>query len=213
MQHTDQLLNNINEGWHDFYMLLGTASAALVALLFVAASIGAGFLTPERSTATRTFMSPVVFHYSTTLLMSLIALIPAHTPISLTVGIAAVAVAGLAYTTMVLVGLARASITDIAEPVRLRPFPACRLSRHVGVCGTYAFTSPVWRRHSGGGIAASACRQHSQRLGSDAGFCATGGKQKIRYLIASVSVSRIINIFRSGHRRPSRKPALHPEAA
>ena len=198
MQHTDQLLNNINEGWHDFYMLLGTASAALVALLFVAASIGAGFLTPERST---------------TLLMSLIALIPAHTPISLTVGIAAVAVAGLAYTTMVLVGLARASITDIAEPVRLRPFPACRLSRHVGVCGTYAFTSPVWRRHSGGGIAASACRQHSQRLGSDAGFCATGGKQKIRYLIASVSVSRIINIFRSGHRRPSRKPALHPEAA
>src|SRR6516165_2603634 len=117
MQHTDQLLNNINEGWHDFYMLLGTASAALVALLFVAASIGAGFLTPERSTATRTFMSPVVFHYSTTLLMSLIALIPAHTPISLTVGIAAVAVAGLAYTPRLLAALAPPPITVIEQPV------------------------------------------------------------------------------------------------
>ncbi|MGB5180625.1 MAG: hypothetical protein WBO12_00315 [Xanthobacteraceae bacterium] len=29
--------------WHDFYMLLGTGSAALVALLFVAVSIGAVF--------------------------------------------------------------------------------------------------------------------------------------------------------------------------
>jgi hypothetical protein len=35
--------------WHDFHMLLGTGSAALVALLFVAVSIGASFLTPKRS--------------------------------------------------------------------------------------------------------------------------------------------------------------------
>src|SRR6516225_1722116 len=65
--------------WHDFYMLLGTASAALVALLFVAASIGASFLTPDRSVATRTFMSPVVFDFSTRLLISLIAIVPSHT--------------------------------------------------------------------------------------------------------------------------------------
>jgi hypothetical protein len=64
--------------WHDFYMLLGTASAALVALLFVAASIGASFFTPERSIATRTFMSPVVFHFSTILMLSLVALVPSH---------------------------------------------------------------------------------------------------------------------------------------
>jgi hypothetical protein len=30
--------------WHEFYLLTGTAAAALVALLFVAASFGAGFL-------------------------------------------------------------------------------------------------------------------------------------------------------------------------
>jgi hypothetical protein len=44
--------------------------------LFVAVSIGASFITPERSTATRTFMSPVVFHFSTLLLLSLVALLP-----------------------------------------------------------------------------------------------------------------------------------------
>src|SRR6516162_6884773 len=101
--------------WHDFYMLLGTASAALVALLFVVASIGASFLTPERSVATRTFMSPVVFHFSTLLLISLIAIVPSHTALAVAIGIALVAVAGLGYTTVVLVGLARASISDIAD--------------------------------------------------------------------------------------------------
>ena len=101
--------------WHDFYMLLGTASAALVALLFVAVSIGASFLTPERSVATRTFMSPVVFHFSMLLLISLVAMVPSHTAPSLAIGFALIAVAGLGYTTVVLVGLARASITDIAD--------------------------------------------------------------------------------------------------
>jgi hypothetical protein len=63
------------------------ASAALVALLFVAVSIGASFLTPERSVATRTFMSPVVFHFSTLLIISLIAMVPSHTALSLAIGI------------------------------------------------------------------------------------------------------------------------------
>jgi hypothetical protein len=118
--------------WHDFYMLLGTASAALVALLFVAVSIGASFLTPERSVATRTFMSPVVFHFSTLLLISLIAMVPSHTALSLAIGIAAVAVAGLGYTTVVLVGLARASINDVADR-----FYAVMLAA-AGLCISYA---------------------------------------------------------------------------
>jgi hypothetical protein len=109
--------------WHDFYMLLGTASAVLVALLFVAVSIGASFLTPERSVATRTFMSPVVFHFSTLLLISLIAMVPSHTALSLAIGIVLVAIAGLAYTTVVLVGLARASISDIADRFGYGIFP------------------------------------------------------------------------------------------
>src|SRR5437588_10053156 len=101
--------------WHDFYMLLGTSSAALVALLFVAVSIGASFLTPERSIATSTFISPVVFHFAAILLLSLVALVPAHMTVSLAAGIAVLAIAGLSYTTVVLVGLGRASVGDIAD--------------------------------------------------------------------------------------------------
>jgi hypothetical protein len=36
------------KGWHDFYLLVGTAGATLLALLFVAVSLGIGFLTEER---------------------------------------------------------------------------------------------------------------------------------------------------------------------
>ena len=50
--------------WHDFYLLVGTAGATLLALLFVAVSLGTGFLTEERQEATRTFMSPVVIHFT-----------------------------------------------------------------------------------------------------------------------------------------------------
>jgi hypothetical protein len=63
--------------WHEFYILLGTAAAALVALLFVAVSIGTGFLTAERAAGVRTFMTPVVAHFSTILFFSLLMLAPA----------------------------------------------------------------------------------------------------------------------------------------
>ena len=39
--------------WHEFYLLLGTVAGALVALLFVAVSVAVGYVTDERSVATR----------------------------------------------------------------------------------------------------------------------------------------------------------------
>ena len=171
--------------WHDFYMLLGTASAALVALLFVAVSIGASFLTPERSVATRTFMSPVVFHFSTLLLISLIAIVPSHTALSLAIGITLVAVAGLAYTTVVLVGLARASVSDIADRFGYWILPARGLSRDACRGGARHFARRTRRRYFGGRVIASSRRQHSQCLGSDAGFCAAGCNKELGYLISA----------------------------
>ena len=64
--------------WHDFYLLVGTAGATLLALLFVAVSLGAGYLTDERQSATRTFMSPVVIHFTSVFFVSAIALFPSH---------------------------------------------------------------------------------------------------------------------------------------
>src|SRR6202163_5098699 len=67
--------------WHEFYSLLGTAVATLIALLFVAVSIATSVLTPEPEsrTNTSTYMSPVVFHYANLLFLSLIAVIPTET--------------------------------------------------------------------------------------------------------------------------------------
>jgi hypothetical protein len=62
--------------WHDLYMLFGTASATLIGLLFVAASVGSGFFSPERHLALRSFLSPTVVHFTCVLVASLIAISP-----------------------------------------------------------------------------------------------------------------------------------------
>ena len=90
--------------WHDFYMLLGTASAALVAKVRVATL---------RSGVRKLAPIEAATNNSALLLISLIAMVPSHTALSLALGITLVAVAGLGYTTVVLVGLARAFVSEI----------------------------------------------------------------------------------------------------
>jgi hypothetical protein len=101
--------------WHEFYALLGTAAAALLALLFVAASIGAGLLPRERSGPTRTYMSPVAFHYTAVLFVSALALVPSLMPPVFGTVLACAAVVGLAYSAFVLVRLLRDGIADLAD--------------------------------------------------------------------------------------------------
>jgi len=48
----------------------------LLALLFVAVSLGTGFLTEARSAATRTFFSPIIIHFAVVLFLSAVALAP-----------------------------------------------------------------------------------------------------------------------------------------
>jgi hypothetical protein len=62
--------------WHDFFALVGTASATLIGLLFVAASVGSGFFSLERQFAFRSFLSPTVVHFTCVLVACLIAISP-----------------------------------------------------------------------------------------------------------------------------------------
>jgi len=64
--------------WHEFYLLLGTAGATLVGLLFVAVSLGAGFLNDKRANATRAFFTPVVIHFAAVFFISMLSLVPSH---------------------------------------------------------------------------------------------------------------------------------------
>jgi hypothetical protein len=64
--------------WHDFYLLVGTASATLVGLMFVAASIGASIFNEEHRAPVTAFITPTVVHFCAVLFSSLLVTIPTH---------------------------------------------------------------------------------------------------------------------------------------
>ena len=83
------------ERWHEFYILVGTAGATLLGLLFVAVSLGAGFLTEKRAAATRAFFSPVILHFAVVFFVSAVGLVPAHSVTSLAILVGATALIGI----------------------------------------------------------------------------------------------------------------------
>jgi hypothetical protein len=103
------------DGWREFYGLLGTAAAALVALLFVAASIGAGYLSAERAGPTRTFTSPIIFHYTYVLFLSLVALIPANSDTALAIIVGVSAAVALVYSSFILRRVMRSRTIDMDD--------------------------------------------------------------------------------------------------
>jgi len=101
--------------WHDFYVLIGTAGATLLALLFVAISLGAGFLTEERQSATRTFMSPVVVHFTSVFFLAALALFPWHQAKFFAALIAATALIGAIISTYITIQVVRTDLTNYLE--------------------------------------------------------------------------------------------------
>ncbi len=159
------------EGWHEFYGLLGTAAAALVALLFVAASIGASVMThtPDSANNTRTFMSPVVFHYTNILFLSLIALIPTLSFEIFAAVLVAISrdAAALAYSFFILVRVHKNALADTADRFGYGAVPA-------GCYGAGLVAAIFLFRHSvigldilAGAALLFAAGQYPQHLGSD----------------------------------------------
>jgi hypothetical protein len=103
------------EHWHEFYLLIGTAAAALVALLFVAASVGAGLLSHHADGPTRTYVSPIAFHFTSALFVSAAALVPSHTRLTLGVLVGLNAIAGMTYAAFVMRRLFTDNIADLAD--------------------------------------------------------------------------------------------------
>jgi hypothetical protein len=88
-----ELLHN----WHDFYILIGTASATLVGLLFVAASIGASIFTEENKAPLGAFLTPTVTHFGGVLFTSLLVIVPTHSWPTLGISVGAIGIAGVVY--------------------------------------------------------------------------------------------------------------------
>lgn len=112
--------------WHEFYALLGTAAAALIALLFVAVSISTSVLTPDPESRrnTSTYLSPVVFHYANLLFLSLIALIPTQTSESFGLVIGAAGIGSVIYSTVIALRVHRNSMSDLADRLSYGAIPA-----------------------------------------------------------------------------------------
>ena len=101
--------------WHEFYALIGTAASALLALLFVAVSIGAGSLPRESGGPTRTYMSPVAFHFTVVLFVAALTLAPSQTAASLGILLGVTAAAGFAYAAFVIRRLLKDGIADLPD--------------------------------------------------------------------------------------------------
>jgi len=90
-------LAELLDAWHDFDLLIGTAAATLVGLMFVAASIGTSVFTEKDRAAMKAFISPTVVHFSAVLLVAIVSLIPSHDWPALAGLLALVAIPGAVY--------------------------------------------------------------------------------------------------------------------
>src|SRR5690348_8603516 len=84
------------EGWGDYFVLLGTAAAGLIGLLFVVVTLTANFERSRALWASGVYMSPVVANFALVLSTSALTLIPGVTPAVFASLLAIVAALGLA---------------------------------------------------------------------------------------------------------------------
>jgi hypothetical protein len=88
--------------WHEFYGLVGTASATLVGLLFVAASVGTGVFSADKRAPLRVFLSSSVVNFSSVLGTSVVLLAPVENWLLLGGLVAACGLFGLAHACLAL---------------------------------------------------------------------------------------------------------------
>jgi hypothetical protein len=63
----DPSLASVMHDWPDFYGLVGTASATLVGLVFVAASVGASVFNESQREPMKAYLTPTAAHFSSVL--------------------------------------------------------------------------------------------------------------------------------------------------
>jgi hypothetical protein len=83
--------------WHEFYTLLGTASATMIGLQFVAATVGSGVFASSRRAALRVFLSASIVNFGSILAASLIVLAPVRHWLALGALIASCGIFGLTH--------------------------------------------------------------------------------------------------------------------
>jgi hypothetical protein len=86
------------EGWHDFYVVVGSGAAALTGLLFVIVSLGPKVIASGTETGVRAFISPIAVHFTSALVGSALMLAPDIPPAVLGSLLAIAGLGGVVYT-------------------------------------------------------------------------------------------------------------------
>ncbi|MDB5446398.1 MAG: hypothetical protein JWQ97_1715 [Phenylobacterium sp.] len=105
------------EGWDSFYLLVGSASGALIGLLFVVVTLTAGQDQDQARRGSSVFMTPLVYHFAAVLVVSGVALTPrlAATPAGALIGLCAVAGFGHAVRVMLALATGRVKQTHWSD--------------------------------------------------------------------------------------------------
>ena len=101
-------------GWHDFYVLIGTAAGTLIGLMFVAASISASYMTEKHQAGIQSFYTPTVAHFATVLITCVVLLAPL-TAIRLGALLLVIGAWGLGYASFVWVRMGRGGFTSTID--------------------------------------------------------------------------------------------------
>ena len=121
-------MNEAIDGWRSFYAMTGGASATLVALLFVAASVGSGAFRAGNGAALRMFLSASVVHFSSVLAVSLLVLAPVPPGIVFGLIVMACGLYGLSYSAVAWRAAVRDGVAakiDLEDRLWYAAIPAC----------------------------------------------------------------------------------------
>ena len=83
--------------WHEFYLVVGGAAAALTGLMFVVVSIGPEIIATRAAGGVRSFVSPTIVYFTTVLAVSALMTMPHVAPRVLAAVLAVGGVMGLGY--------------------------------------------------------------------------------------------------------------------
>ena len=78
--------------WQNFYLLVGTAAATLIGLMFVAVAFGAGLVTTQTTASARAFLDPPFAHFVNVLFIACLMVCPTMGPLPLAAVLATVCV-------------------------------------------------------------------------------------------------------------------------
>lgn len=101
--------------WANFYVIVGSASAALTGLQFVVVALSANTRRIGSGTEVGVFATPTIFHFSSVLLVAAILSVPHHTPLSLAICLGLGGAVGLVYAVMIAMAARREEL--VYQPV------------------------------------------------------------------------------------------------